>query len=259
MKFQQIRNATAIIDYAGKRFLVDPMLAEKGTFPGFPGTVNSETANPVVALPIPVGDLRQVDVVLITHTHADHWDDAAKDILPKGLPVFVQNEQDREEVARAGFTDVRLLSAQGTEYETIRLVKTSGQHGSDAIMEKLGDILGEVSGVIFSHPSEKTVYLAGDTVWNHHVADVLKRHTPKIVILNCGDARVAGMGSIIMGKQDVFSVHQAAPEATIIATHMEAVNHAVLSRKELREFLKEKDMAESVLVPEDGETITLSV
>lgn len=30
MKIQQIRNATIIIEYAGKRFLVDPMLGEKG-------------------------------------------------------------------------------------------------------------------------------------------------------------------------------------------------------------------------------------
>jgi L-ascorbate metabolism protein UlaG (beta-lactamase superfamily) len=41
MKFQQLRNATLIIEYAGKKFLVDPMLAEKGAFPGFEGTVNS--------------------------------------------------------------------------------------------------------------------------------------------------------------------------------------------------------------------------
>ena len=29
MKFQQLRNATIIIEYAGKKFLVDPMLGEK--------------------------------------------------------------------------------------------------------------------------------------------------------------------------------------------------------------------------------------
>jgi len=32
MKFQQLRNATLIIEYAGKKFLIDPMLAEKGLF-----------------------------------------------------------------------------------------------------------------------------------------------------------------------------------------------------------------------------------
>jgi hypothetical protein len=36
---------------------------------------------------------------------------------------------------------------------------------------------------------------------------------------------------------------------------MEAVNHGMLSRKELREFLEEKGMTPRVLVPEDGETL----
>ena len=31
MKFHQIRNATAIIHYAGKKILIDPMLSAKGS------------------------------------------------------------------------------------------------------------------------------------------------------------------------------------------------------------------------------------
>ncbi|STV29932.1 metallo-beta-lactamase domain protein [Klebsiella pneumoniae] len=37
MNITHIRNATQIIDYAGKRFLIDPMLADKGAWPGFSG------------------------------------------------------------------------------------------------------------------------------------------------------------------------------------------------------------------------------
>ena len=33
LKFQQIRNATIKLDYAGTTFLIDPMLAKKGTYP----------------------------------------------------------------------------------------------------------------------------------------------------------------------------------------------------------------------------------
>ncbi len=35
MNITHIRNATQIIHYAGKRFLIDPMLADKGAWPGF--------------------------------------------------------------------------------------------------------------------------------------------------------------------------------------------------------------------------------
>lgn len=36
MNIKQIRNATLIIEYAGKKFLVDPVFADKGTYPPFP-------------------------------------------------------------------------------------------------------------------------------------------------------------------------------------------------------------------------------
>ncbi|QXE88418.1 MBL fold metallo-hydrolase [Geomonas nitrogeniifigens] len=256
MKFMQVRNATARIEYGGKCFLIDPVLAEKGAYPAFAGTVNAHLRNPLVDLPVPVETLLDVDAVIVTHTHLDHWDEAAKNRIPKGMPIFAQNENDAVTLREAGFSDVTVLTGQ-TRFAGITLIKTSGQHGSDDAMAKLGDRLGEVCGVVLQHPDEKALYLAGDTVWNRNVADALREYTPGVIVLNCGDAQIIGIGSIIMGKRDVHDVWKAAPGATIIASHMEAMNHAVLSRKELRDFLKENGMIQRVLVPEDGESCVL--
>lgn len=257
MKFQQIRNATAIIEYAGTRFLIDPMLSPKGTFPAFPGTPNDHLMNPTVELPIPMNEILAVDAVIVTHDHLDHWDETAKQLIPKDMPLFVQHERDQATIKASGFTDVRVLGSN-TEFNGITLSKTPGQHGSDEILASpLGEYVGEVCGVVFKHPDEKTAYLAGDTLWNEHVQSSLAKHNPDIAILNAGDAQALGFGSIIMGKQDVYQVHNAAPQATLIATHMEAVNHAVLSRSELRAFAAEKGMTHRLLVPEDGEICVL--
>ncbi len=253
MKIRQVRNASLVIEYAGKKFLVDPMLAEKGAYPGFEGTANSHLRNPLVGLPVSMDEVLDVDAVIVTHTHPDHWDEAAKGSVPKALPLFAQNEKDAADIRAAGFADVRVLTDR-TAFDGITLAKTPGQHGSDAALAAIGEILGEVCGVVFKHPDEKTLYIAGDTVWNRHVEESLAKHTPDIVVLNCGDARVIGVGSILMGKQDVLEAHKAVSDATILASHMEAVNHCVLSRRELREFVGEKGIAERVLVPEDGET-----
>ncbi|MGL5812737.1 MAG: MBL fold metallo-hydrolase [Aeromonas sp.] len=254
MKITQVRNATLLIHYAGTRFLIDPMLAPKGTYPGFEGMANSHLRNPLVELPLPMATLLDVDAVIVTHDHLDHWDPVAAQLVPKHLPLFVQHQQDADTMRASGFEDVRLLGEHG-EFAGIRLQQTAGQHGSDRIMAVLGERLGEVSGVVFSHPLEKTLYLAGDTVWNEQVAQSLARHSPEVVVLNCGDAQVTGLGAIIMNKEDVLAVHQAAPGATLITSHLEAVNHALLSRCELRDYLGERGMLERVLVPEDGETM----
>lgn len=94
MNITHIRNATQIIEYAGKKFLIDPMLADKGAWPGFPGTARSELRNPLVALPFSREKIIDVDAVIVTHTHDDHWDEAAIATIPKTLPVFVQHEAD---------------------------------------------------------------------------------------------------------------------------------------------------------------------
>lgn len=42
MKITHIRNATLIVEYGGKTFLIDPMLAEKGTYPPFPNSIRQD-------------------------------------------------------------------------------------------------------------------------------------------------------------------------------------------------------------------------
>ena len=149
MKITQVRNATLLLDYAGTRFLIDPMLSAKGAFPGFAGTANSHLRNPLVELPLPIDDLVDVDAVVVTHDHPDHWDDAARALIPKHLPLLVQHQKDADAIRASGFEDVRLLSDQ-PEFAGIRLQQTGGQHGSDQLMAVLGERMGEVCGVVFS-------------------------------------------------------------------------------------------------------------
>ena len=73
-------------------------MAEQGIAPALPGTPNQQLRNPTVGLPLPVAELTQVDVVVVTHTHFAHWDDAAQAAqaaLPKQLPIFTQHAQDQ--------------------------------------------------------------------------------------------------------------------------------------------------------------------
>jgi L-ascorbate metabolism protein UlaG (beta-lactamase superfamily) len=255
MKIKQIRNATLRVDFGHVRFLIDPYLAGKESSPGFWGTLNSHLRSPRVDLKTPMAEILDVDAVIVTHTHPDHLDEAAVELIPKHLPLFAQNEKDAEIIRSAGFEDVRLLSPQSS-FNGVSLIKTAGQHGTDSAYAMMGEHLGDVCGVVFQHPDEKTLYIAGDTIWNEHVKTSLAIHQPDVVILNAGDAQVPGIGSITMGCEDVRKVYQAAPQAMLIASHMEAVNHATLSRTELRTFAAKAGMADQLFVPEDDEALT---
>lgn len=257
--YQHIRNATGRINYAGKTFLVDPMLAEKGRYPGFEGTLNSHLRNPLVELPMKAEDtFKDVDAIIVTHTHLDHWDEVAQKVLPKSMKIFVQHDQDGELLKSQGFTNIESLSAErGVKFGDITLYKTGGSHGTPEMYEneKLGEALGEAMGVVFQSKNNPTVYLAGDTLWTAEVNKAIIRFKPEVVILNTGDAKMIGFdGGIIMGTQDVAHARKMLPNAKLIAVHMDAVNHMSVYRKDLRQFV-EANKIQNVAIPEDGEVV----
>ncbi|MFU1720497.1 MBL fold metallo-hydrolase [Bacillus velezensis] len=250
MNIQQIRNATLVVEYAGKKFLIDPMLAEKGAYPPFPNAPRQDQNNPLVELPTSVDNIiKDVDAVIVTHLHYDHWDEAAKEVLPKDIKLFSQNEEDATEIRNAGFKNVEVLT-KDTVFEGIQLIKTKGEHGRGEILK----LAGLVCGVVFKHQSEKTLYVAGDTVWYDAVQEEIDTHQPEIIVVNGGDNQFYEGGSLIMGKEDIYETYKAAPKAKIIVSHMEAVNHWGLSKEELKSFINEKEITSDVLVPEDGES-----
>jgi len=252
--FQLIRNATIKLSFGDTTFLVDPMLAPKDSFPGFPGTVNSHLRNPTVELPLPTEEIVRADAVIVTHIHPDHWDAAAIAALPKDIPLFAQNDNDAADIRKQGFSDVRVIGA-GSEFRGVRLSPVKGQHGSETHMAMIGNFLGETVGVVLQCEGHQTVYIAGDTIWTPDVDAAIAGYQPGIIILNTGYAQIAGFdGSIIMGKKDLGRAYKAAPGATIVGIHMEAFNHMMQSRHELRDYVAQHGMdAARVLVPEDGQ------
>ncbi|AGL02320.1 putative Zn-dependent hydrolase of beta-lactamase fold protein [Desulfoscipio gibsoniae DSM 7213] len=258
MNFQQIRNATVTITYAGKKFLIDPWLQEKGAFPPVPA--ESQERNPTVALPMSIDEIiKNVDAVIVTHIHPDHFDEVAAKVIPKDTKMFAQNKEEAEAFKGFGFKDVEILKESGTLFGDIKLTKTNGIHAGDEEIVRYFtqfNVTCNASGVVFSNRNEKTVYIAGDTIWCDAVKEAIDTHKPDIIILNAGGAQFVTGGHLIMNANDVYEVYKAAPQAKIIASHMEAVNHARVTRRALKQFVEEKGMSSNVLIPVDGEAYT---
>ncbi|BBI60846.1 hypothetical protein HSBAA_21520 [Vreelandella sulfidaeris] len=98
----------------------------------------------------------------------------------------------------------------------------------------------------------------GDSIWRDEVEQALAQYNPEVIVLNAGAAEMTGFEGdpIIMGKEDTLRAHRAAPDATIIAVHMEAVNHMTLSRDELSDYVQEVGIQDHVSIPADGEVIS---
>ncbi|WP_199616317.1 MBL fold metallo-hydrolase [Paenibacillus alkalitolerans] len=249
MKISQIRNATIALEYGGVHFLIDPYLGAKGDYPPVPNTAN-QVNNPTVELPVAVEELIRADAVIVTHLHPDHFDTAAISALPKDASIIVQSDEDAETVRTDGFRNVQPIE-RVPHVGDVQLTRTRGRHGTDEI----GRLMGQVSGIVFRHPDEKTLYIAGDTIWCDEVDEAIRENRPDIIVVNGGAAQFLQGDPITMGKEDIVRTQLAAPQATIIVSHMEAVNHCFLSRRELKNFVEAKGLAARIIVPDDGDTI----
>ena len=258
MQFQQIRGATSIVTFGGRRFLIDPFFAPRGSCPPVPSPYNNLT-NPLVDLPLPVDSLIAVDAVIVTHMHHfDHFDEAAARALPKDLPVFVQSEKEAADMRALGFQQVTPLVAAGVRFASVTLHRTDALHGDGvtaAYYYRKFNLPAEACGVVFRAENHKVFYLAGDTLWFPGVQQAIQTYRPQVIALNAANAQMYDGTPILMGVDGVREVALAAPDATLIATHMDAVNHACLDRAGLRAFAMAEGLMPRLHIPEDGEIL----
>ena len=250
MLLRLIRNATLLIDFAGSRLLIDPMLNPAGAVDPVSNTGNPRR-NPLVELPVPAEEvLAGVDAVLVTHLHNDHFDALAGQLLPTDVLVLCQ-PPDATRLVRRGFRDVRPVETR-TEIHGITVVRTGGCHGTGEI----GRQMGEVSGFVLRAPDEPALYVVGDSIWCAEVEAALDEQSPEVVVVNAGGARFLQGDHIVMDERDVITTARAIPTATIVAVHLEALNHCPVSRTGLRAHVEAAGLGDRVRIPADGEALT---
>ncbi len=252
MRITLVRHATVRIEIGGHVLLVDPMLDAAGARGPVRGTPN-ELPNPLVPLPMSAEEaVAGVDAVLLSHTHVDHLDAAGVTAVPSHVTWFCQ-PQDHAEVVELGFASAQIVpDGAGLDWEGLHIARTGGRHGRE---EAAVQGLGPVSGFVVSADGEPTVYVAGDTVWCAEVERALQDHAPDWVVVNAGGARFVQGGTITMEAGDVIAVAEAAPAARVVAVHIEAINHCLETRADLRAAVAAAGVADRVAVPADGESL----
>ena len=246
MKLRLLRNATLKLEILGKTILIDPFFAPKGSRPSFTG----RALNPLVELPAtPEEILNGVELVVVSHLHADHFDPVAQSLVPKNLPLICQ-PGDEDKIRSYGFSDVTPL-ADVVDWQGIRFKRREGSHGLGPVVEKMGSVMG----FSITAKDEPSIYWAGDTVLYPAIGAIIANTTPEIVIIHPCGARWDG-DLITMDAKEAVATCRLAPASTVIATHMDSLDHATVSRDELRRYSIEQGVSlQQLLIPRDGETL----
>lgn len=246
MKLQLIRNATMRITMNGHTFLTDPYLADKFSRPTYSG----KSKNPTADLPMPAVEvLKDIEMVLLSHIHSDHFDPAAQELLPKELLLLCQPE-DELKIREKGFKQV--IPVHNHNWKGINFRRTSGKHGSGEVLSQMGP----VSGFVMSAPGEPLVYWTGDSILCDEVREVISSLKPDIIITHSCGAEWGDKVKIVMDEIGTAEVCKTAPQSKVIAIHMESVDHATVTRIDLRNYAGKNGIGEKqLLIPADGEVL----
>ena len=76
-------------------------------------------------LPFPLEKvLEEIDAVIVTHTHLDHWDYISVEKSKKEIPIFTQHATYTQLIRSKGFKDFRVTGTK-TPFKNIFISKTA--------------------------------------------------------------------------------------------------------------------------------------
>jgi L-ascorbate metabolism protein UlaG (beta-lactamase superfamily) len=248
---QLVRNATLIIEYAGQKILIDPMLSPKGEFQSFAGVER----NPTVDLKVPVSEITKgLNLVMVTHSHPDHFDEAASKILDKSVQLINQ-PADRDFFKKEGFINAETLD-NSRVWNNISIHRIDAQHGTGEVLK----MMGKTSGFVLKARNQPTIYIVGDAIWTDEIKKTIKKYKPDYIIVNSGGAVIPGFEKtpILMDEDQTMALIKESGKAKVIAVHMDALDHCRTTRTSLRQKADESSIENGkLLIPQDGEEIEL--
>lgn len=250
---QLVRNATLLIEYGGQRILVDPMLSPKGAIDSWAGIQR----NPTIELKMPVEEIvKDVNLVLVSHSHEDHFDKEASKTLNKSIELMIQ-PADKDFFEKEGFSNATVLNDTKL-WNGINIHRLEGQHGSGEVLK----MMGKTSGFILDAKNQPTIYIVGDAIWTDDIKQNIKKYKPDYIVVNSGGALIKGFENvpIIMNEEQTMALIRESGHAKVIAVHMDALDHCRTTRSSLIQKASELKIGkDKLIVPQDTEVITLSL
>jgi L-ascorbate metabolism protein UlaG (beta-lactamase superfamily) len=236
---------------ANKKILVDPMLSDIGTLPPIPLTPR-RTNNPLISLPLEKTSLiKDIDAVLLTHYHFDHFDKVAENILPKNILVFCQ-PVDEAKLNKKGFINVQVID-NNIEWGKISIKRFPANHAEEFLLKKA---LGKSSSYFLQTESD-SLFITGDAILDQLLVNSLEKIKPNSIIVYSGSAQFLFGKPITLTYNSLKRIRLLLPEAKIMAVHLDAINHCLLSKDELRKSIIRDNLTMDIIIPNEGDMLSI--
>jgi L-ascorbate metabolism protein UlaG (beta-lactamase superfamily) len=241
---------TAVLEYAGLRWLTDPSLSPPGEYAG--GLV--KTTGPA----IDPDALAPIDVVLLSHEHhSDNLDPAGREFLVKaGLVLITVQGAERLGGNAIGLEPWSSVEVERAGRSSVTVTAVPAQHGPDGT----DHITGPVIGFVLEADGDDKIYVSGDNASLDVVRVIVER-------VGAVDLAVLFAGAVQLphrfdGAYLTLSSDWAAAATKLLGAratlpvHFEGWTHFTQGARELRAAFAGNSVSDLLVLPERGETVT---
>lgn len=209
--------ATTLLRLGPFTLLTDPNFLRRGQYAHLGYGLRSRRLTDPAITP---ADLPELDAVLLSHMHGDHWDRIATHELPKALRVVTTPEAARC-LSQRGFTDAEDLTPwQTTELtrdgQTLRVTSVPGVHGPGPLARLLPQVMGSVLELVRDDRVRWRGYVTGDSLFRPVLGEVLERcGRLDALVPHLGGTRVGPFLVTMDGRQGADLVDLLRPPLTV--------------------------------------------
>lgn len=261
-----VGTATTVVRACGFTVLTDPSFLHAGERAHLGYGLTSRRLTEPALQP---EDLPDLDVVVLSHAHGDHWDRRARAGLDRSLPV-VTTHQSAKVLRRQGFAGALGLGRWGVHHvekdgASLTITATPARHASGVLGALLPDVNGHV--LDFSDPAaggtlRLRLWLSGDTLVFFGLDQIAQRWPDLDVgVLHLGGTRIpAGLpfGPMVTldGEGGAEAVDRVRPR-TVVPVHVDDFTVFTSPRSDFVGALGRRGLGDRLLLVERGQTVAL--